>query len=371
MVSVQLFSDGLRMRKIIHIDMDCFYAAVEMRDFPELRGKPIAVGGRSDRRGVISTCSYEARQFGVRSAMSSYHALQLCPQLILVPGRMDVYKFISGQIREIFHRYTDLVEPLSLDEAYLDVTDCTEQKGSATLIAKAIRDEIFAVTGLTASAGVAPIKFLAKIASDLNKPNGQYVIPPNQISHFVKDLPLSKIPGVGKVTTQKLADLGLTTCFDVQQYPQAKLIEAFGKFGNVLIERSQGIDTRQISPHRVRKSVGVETTLAKDIFTLEQCHQVLPQLIQELSGRVQRSAKDRVVNKQVVKLKFNDFKQTTIEQRSDEISVNVFYQLLEQALLRSQGRGIRLIGVSIGLADITAANTNENADHVTQLDLVF
>ncbi|GGQ27458.1 DNA polymerase IV [Shewanella litoralis] len=359
------------MRKIIHIDMDCYFAAVEMRDFPELRGKAIAVGGRSDRRGVISTCSYEARKFGVRSAMSSYHALQLCPQLILVPGRMDVYKSVSMQIREIFHRYTDLVEPLSLDEAYLDVTDCTEHKGSATLIANAIRDEIFAVTGLTASAGVAPIKFLAKIASDLNKPNGQYVITPNQISDFVKDLPLSKIPGVGKVTSQKLADIGLVTCFDVQQYPKVKLIEAFGKFGHVLIERAQGIDTRQISPHRVRKSVGVETTLAKDIFTLEQCHQVLPQLIQELSARVQRSAKDRMVNKQVVKLKFNDFKQTTIEQRSGEISVNVFYQLLEQALLRAEGRGIRLIGVSIGLADMTVTKANEAADSLTQLDLAF
>ena len=359
------------MRKIIHIDMDCYFAAVEMRDFPELRGKPIAVGGRSDRRGVISTCNYEARHFGVRSAMSSYQALQLCPHLVLVPGRMDVYKSVSLQIREIFHRYTDLVEPLSLDEAYLDVTDCDAHQGSATLIARAIRDEIFAVTGLTASAGVAPIKFLAKIASDLNKPNGQFVITPNQISDFVKDLPLSKIPGVGKVTSKKLADIGLSTCYDVQQYPQAKLIDAFGKFGRVLIERAQGIDPRQISPHRVRKSVGVETTLAKDIFTLEQCHQVLPQLIQELSARVHRSAKERKIHKQVVKLKFNDFKQTTIEHRSDEISINMFHELLQQALQRSHGRGIRLLGVSVGLADITTNNSDVNTHQITQLDLQF
>ncbi|MBB1440574.1 DNA polymerase IV [Shewanella sp. SG41-4] len=359
------------MRKIIHIDMDCYFAAVEMRDFPELRGKPIAVGGRSDRRGVISTCSYEARKFGVRSAMSSYHALQLCPQLILVPGRMEVYKSVSLQIREIFHRYTDLVEPLSLDEAYLDVTDCDLHQGSATLIAKAIRDEIFEVTGLTASAGIAPIKFLAKIASDLNKPNGQYVITPSQIADFVKDLPLSKIPGVGKVTSKKLAAIGLTTCYDVQQYPKVQLIEAFGKFGHVLAERAQGIDLRQISPHRVRKSVGVETTLAKDIFTLEQCHQVLPQLIQELSTRVRRSAKDRQIHKQVVKLKFNDFKQTTIEHRSDEISINLFHELLLQALQRSQGRGIRLLGVSVGLADVTLNKTDNSTDQITQLDLQF
>ncbi|MFT6257149.1 MAG: DNA polymerase-4 [Cellvibrionaceae bacterium] len=363
--------DGYRMRKIIHIDMDCYFAAVEMRDFPELRGKPIAVGGRSDRRGVISTCSYEARKFGVRSAMSSYHALQLCPQLILVPGRMEVYKSVSLQIREIFHRYTDLVEPLSLDEAYLDVTDCDAHQGSATLIAKAIRDDIYEVTGLTASAGIAPIKFLAKIASDLNKPNGQYVITPNQIADFVKDLPLSKIPGVGKVTSKKLADIGLTTCYDVQQYPKVQLIEAFGKFGHVLSERAQGIDSRQISPHRVRKSVGVETTLAKDIFTLEQCHQVLPQLIQELSARVHRSAKDRQIHKQVVKLKFNDFKQTTIEHRSDEISINLFHELLLQALQRSQGRGIRLLGVSVGLADVTLVSSENSADQITQLDLQF
>ncbi|WP_299568770.1 DNA polymerase IV [uncultured Shewanella sp.] len=358
------------VRKIIHIDMDCYFAAVEMRDFPELRGKPLAVGGRSDRRGVISTCNYEAREFGVRSAMSSYQALKLCPNLTLVPGRMNVYKSVSVQIREIFHRYTDLVEPLSLDEAYLDVTDCKECKGSATLIAEAIRKEIFDVTGLTASAGVAPIKFLAKIASDLNKPNGQYVIPPDAIADFVKPLTLNKIPGVGKVTSAKLAALGLNTCADVQQYPSDKLITAFGKFGGVLIERSQGIDNRLISPNRIRKSVGVETTLAQDIFTLEQCNNVMPQLIQELIARVHRSAKDRQIHKQVVKLKFNDFKQTTIEHRSDEISVNLFQELLTQALERANGRGIRLVGVSVGLADIVI-ETAEQSRSSEQLDLNF
>ncbi|ARD23455.1 MULTISPECIES: DNA polymerase IV [Shewanella] len=358
------------VRKIIHIDMDCYFAAVEMRDFPELRGKPLAVGGRSDRRGVISTCNYEARQFGVRSAMSSYQALKLCPDLTLVPGRMDVYKSISVQIRAIFHRYTDLVEPLSLDEAYLDVTDCHAHKGSATLIAKAIRQEILDETGLTASAGVAPIKFLAKIASDLNKPNGQYVIPPEDINAFVKPLTLNKIPGVGKVTSAKLAALGLTTCEDVQHYPSDKLIAAFGKFGRVLIERAQGIDNRTISPNRVRKSVGVETTLAQDIFTLDQCNNVMPQLIQELIARVHRSAKDRQIHKQVVKLKFNDFKQTTIEHRSDEISLNLFHDLLSQALARANGRGIRLVGVSVGLADIEI-DTKDKQSNTEQLDLNF
>ncbi|MDP5147867.1 DNA polymerase IV [Shewanella sp. ULN5] len=360
------------MRKIIHIDMDCYFAAVEMRDFPELRDKPIAVGGRSDRRGVISTCNYAARQFGVRSAMSSYHALKLCPNLVLVPGRMQVYKEVSQQIREIFNRYSDVIEPLSLDEAFLDVSDCQLHHGSATLIAKAIRADIESETGLTASAGVAPIKFLAKIASDLNKPNGQYVITPDEIPEFVRTLPLKKIPGVGKVTAQKLSLLGLETCADVQQYPKNKLLEAFGKFGAVLIERSNGIDCRPITSNRVRKSVGVETTLAKDIFTLAQCHQVMPQLIQELDARVSRSAKDRLINKQVVKIKFNDFKQTTIEHRSAEMSVNLFYDLLAQALARSNGRGIRLLGVSVGLADMNASNEKKlQTKSVTQLDLQF
>lgn len=358
------------MQKIIHVDMDCFYAAVEMRDFPELQGKPIAVGGRSDRRGVISTCNYEARKFGVRSAMASGYALKLCPDLILVPGRMQVYKDVSRQIRAVFERYTDLIEPLSLDEAYLDVTESDHCQGSATLMAKAIREEIFAETGLTASAGIAPVKFLAKIASDLNKPNGQYLIRPDQIAEFVKTLPLIKIPGVGKVTAKKLTDLGLNTCADIQAYPQNKLLERFGKFGAILIERAKGIDNRAISPNRERKSVGVETTLAKDIHTLEQCRAVMPQLIQELGARVNRSAKDRVIHKQVVKLKFEDFKQTTIEHRSDEISVNLFYQLLEQAMERQHERGIRLLGVSVGLASNSQV-TSHTGIEPPQMDLGF
>lgn len=356
------------MRKIIHIDMDCYFAAVEMRDFPEFKGKPLAVGGRSDRRGVISTCNYEARKFGVRSAMSSHKALQLCPDLVLVPGRMDVYKSVSAQIRSVFARYTDIIEPLSLDEAYLDVTHSPHCKGSATLMAKAIREEIFELTGLTASAGIAPIKFLAKIASDLNKPNGQYLITPEQIPAFVKDLPLIKIPGVGKVTAAKLEALGLLNCQDVQQYPKDKLINAFGKFGAVLIDRAHGIDPRALSMDRLRKSVGVETTLAQDIYSLEQCHQILPGLIQELGSRCAKSAKQRQIHKQVVKLKFSDFKQTTIEHRSDELNINLFYELLVQALARSQGRGIRLLGVSVGLSD-NQVNEHAPSPYGAQLDL--
>lgn len=354
------------MRKIIHIDMDCFFAAVEMRDFSELRNKPLAVGGSRERRGVIATCNYEARKFGVRSAMPTQKAIKLCPDLVLVPGRMSVYKEVSSQIREIFSRYTELIEPLSLDEAYLDVTDCKQHKGSATLIAEAIRKEIYLTTGLTASAGIAPVKFLAKVASDLNKPNGQFVITPDQISDFVKTLSLRKIPGVGKVTEEKLAALGLVTCQDVQNYDENKLIKQFGKFGQVLIQRSYGKDERAIVSARKRKSVGVETTLAQDIHKLEQCQSVLVNLIKELYVRVQHSAKDRQVQKQVVKLKFADFQQTTVEQRSAEISANLFVQLLTQAFERGQGRGIRLVGVSVGLC----SEMNENHDEQpTQLSL--
>ncbi|WP_088210925.1 DNA polymerase IV [Shewanella sp. Shew256] len=359
------------MRKIIHIDMDCYFAAVEMRDFPEYRGKPLAVGGSRVQRGVISTCNYEARKFGVRSAMATGYALKLCPDLILVPGRMQVYKEVSQQIRAIFSRYTELIEPLSLDEAYLDVSDCKLFKGSATLIAEAIRRDILAETGLTASAGVAPIKFLAKVASDLNKPNGQCVIPPDEVAEFVKSLSLRKIPGVGKVTAEKLSSLGLNTCADVQAYPKQELIARLGKFGAVLVERAHGIDDRGISVSRERKSVGVETTLAQDIHTLEQCQQVMPGLIQELSSRLGRSAKGRQIHKQVVKLKFNDFKQTTIEHRSDEVSVVMFYELLSQAMARQEGRGIRLLGVSVCLAESKDTLSPLMARETKQLDFVF
>ena len=200
-----------RQRKIIHVDMDCFYAAVEMRDDPSLRGIPVAVGGASDRRGVISTCNYEAREFGVHSAMATAYALRLCPNLRVVPGRMSHYQAVSRLIREIFSRYTKIIEPISLDEAFLDVTDCAQFQGSATLIAADIRLAIREELHLTASAGVAPNKFLAKICSDENKPDGQCVIAPDEVDNFVRDLPLGKIPGVGKVTQTRLAKAGFYT----------------------------------------------------------------------------------------------------------------------------------------------------------------
>lgn len=240
------------MRKIIHVDMDCFYAAIEMRDNPTLKEIPIAVGGNASRRGVICTANYPARRFGVRSAMSTATALKLCPHLKVLPGRMALYKETSAKIRQIFARYTDLIEPLSLDEAYLDVSDSKHCHGSATLIAQQIRQQIFAELNLTASAGIAPIKFLAKIASDLNKPNGQYVITPEQMDDFILKLPLNKIPGVGKVTFARLQEMGLETCADVRGTDVISLVRNLGKFGQSLWERSHGIDERLINPERLK-----------------------------------------------------------------------------------------------------------------------
>ncbi|WP_241618784.1 DNA polymerase IV [Rosenbergiella epipactidis] len=340
------------MRKIIHVDMDCFYAAVEMRDNPALRDIPIAIGGSRERRGVISTANYPARRYGVKSAMPTATALKLCPQLTLLPGRFDAYKQASAQIQQIFKRYTSKVEPLSLDEAYLDVTECLACQGSATLIAEEIRSSIFLETGLTASAGVAPIKFLAKIASEVNKPDGLYVIPPQQVDHFLQALPLAKIPGVGEVSSRKLADLGLYTCADIQKVELSFLLKTFGKFGRSLWEKSQGIDTRDVDGHRLRKSVGVETTLSVDIEQWEQCLEVIDKLYTELERRLRQVRPDLRVARQGVKFKFSDFQQTTLEHIWTELTKQDFIDLaLKLWEQRRQGRSVRLIGLHVSLLD--------------------
>ncbi|BFT31498.1 DNA polymerase IV [Alteromonas sp. D210916BOD_24] len=342
------------MRKIIHVDMDCFYAAVEMRDNPDLRDIPIAIGGSVDRRGVISTCNYPARKFGVRSAMATAYALKLCPNLTLVKGRMDIYAAESQKIRKIFADYTDFIEPLSLDEAYLDVTNSEFCGGSATLIAEEIRERIKSELGLTASAGVAPCKFVAKVASDENKPDGICVITPDKLDSFVRQLPLKKIPGVGKVTMQKLQRMGLNTCEDVRNYPYERIQKALGKFGSVLWERAHGIDERALSVSRERKSIGVERTLSEDIYSLEECKAFLPHLFLKLSERMdnhkKRTGRPVRVRTQGVKLKFNDFQLTTVEHRQAKLDEAYFHSLMDEAFERAKGRGIRLVGVHIGLA---------------------
>lgn len=340
------------MKKIVHIDMDCFYAAIEMRDDPSLRHIPMAVGGKADKRGVISTANYPARQYGVHSAMPTAQALKLCPHLRLIPGRMSVYKEVSQEIRKIFQRYTAIIEPLSLDEAYLDVTDCALFQGSATLIAQDIRQAIFNELKLTASAGVAPIKFLAKIASDINKPNGQYVIPPEKVDDFIRELPLSKIPGVGKVTAKRLSELGLVTCQDVQKYELAKLLNEFGKLGRVLHERCNGVDPRIISSDRQRKSVGVETTLSADIHDWEDCLDILERLYPELEKRLAQVKPDLRIARQGVKFKFDDFRLTTQEHVWHQLDkpdlMKVAKQLWQE---RREGRGVRLVGLHVTLID--------------------
>ncbi|KGQ70199.1 DNA polymerase IV [Chelonobacter oris] len=342
----------MQQRKIIHIDMDCFYAAVEMRENPTLCGKPVAVGGAAARRGVLSTCNYEARKFGLHSAMPTALALKKCPNLILLPGNMVLYKQVSEQIQRIFRRYTDLIEPLSLDEAYLDVSDCRLCNGSATWIAAEIRQSIFDELQLTASAGIAPLKFLAKIASEVNKPNGQFVLTPDRVDDFVLQLPLKKIPGIGPVTAQKLRTMGLHNCADVRRLEQHVLLDLFGKLGQRIWQFSHAIDERAVQPERERKSVGVEITLSQDIRQPQQAEEILASLYQKLVQRLQRAQPDtplQAYRKIGVKLKFSDFQTTTLESRAEVFSKQAFYKLLRQIWQRAEGRGVRLIGLSVSL----------------------
>ncbi|WP_298444707.1 DNA polymerase IV [uncultured Ferrimonas sp.] len=335
------------MRKIIHVDMDCFYAAVEVRDNPQLANQPVAVGGPAGGRGVLSTCNYQAREFGVRSAMPSGEALRRCPNLIIVPGRMAVYQQVSQQIRAIFERYTDKIEPLSLDEAFLDVSDCQACRGSATLIAEQIRAEIFATTGLTASAGVANCKFIAKIASDENKPNGQCVVLPQHVASFSAALPLRKIPGVGPKTAERLSARGLNIGADVLKHSPEQLAQWLGKFGPVLHQRAQGIDPREVISHRERKSVGVETTLSEDLGSETECLHQLRKLLPKLSQRL-GTKRFKGIN---IKLKFSDFQQTTVSTQAQQLDESTLRALLQTGYQRGHGRGVRLVGISVNLDD--------------------
>ncbi|CAH6919318.1 DNA polymerase IV [Vibrio chagasii] len=343
-------ADQEKVRKIIHVDMDCFYAAVEMRDNPAYRNRPLAVGGHEKQRGVLSTCNYEARKFGVRSAMPTAKALQLCPNLLVVPGRMSVYVEISKKIREIFSRYTAVIEPLSLDEAFLDVTDSKQCHGSATLIAESIRRDIWNELNLTASAGIAPIKFLAKVASDMNKPNGQFVIPPQDVQAVIYELPLEKIPGVGKVSIEKLHQAGFFTCKDIKESDYRDLLLKFGRQGASLWKRSHGIDEREVIVERERKSVGVERTFTQNISTYAECWQVIEdKLFPELETRLEKASPSKAIIKQGIKLKFADFQQTTIEHIHASLDREHFKELLSEILKRQQGREIRLLGLSVML----------------------
>jgi DNA polymerase-4 len=335
-------------RKIIHIDMDAFYASVEQRDHPELQGKPIAVG-HAEERGVVSAASYEARKYGVRSAMSSLKAKQLCPQLIFVPGRMNVYKEVSAQIHAIFRDYTDLIEPLSLDEAFLDVTHNKKGISLAVDIAKEIKHRIRQELNLVASAGISYNKFLAKVASDYRKPDGLCTIHPDQALEFIASLPIEAFWGVGKVTAQKMHALGIHKGKDLQKCTLEMLIRLFGKAGHIYHDFARGIDLRPVEPERIRKSVGCEHTLEKDIT---QQSSVIIELYHVATELVERLARNGFSgNTLTLKIKFYDFKQITrsITQEKELHTLKDILPLAKQLLKEVDYsiRPIRLIGITV------------------------
>ena len=333
-------------RRIIHVDMDCFYAAVEMREHPELAGKPIAVGGASGR-GVLTTCNYPAREYGVRSAMPVFKAKQLCPQLVILPVRFSLYREASRKVRDIFERYTKLIEPLSLDEAYLDVT---HHKRRGAEIAEEIRATIFAETGLSASAGIGPNKLIAKIASDWNKPNGQCVVSPSYVDEFMRDLPVRRIPGVGPKSAARLTELGIETCQQLQGCDKTELARQFGSFGFELYQLSRGIDERLVQANRIRKSLSNERTFSHNIETLEDCEAALQRQYGEMLDELRTSAADRKIAKIVIKLKFSDFRRTTAEISSHQPELNTYLRLLREAWGRS-GEPVRLLGIGVRFAE--------------------
>jgi DNA polymerase-4 len=341
-----------KARVIIHLDMDCFYAAIEVRDRPSLRGKPVGVGGARDRRGVLTTCNYEARKFGVRSAMPTFMALQRCPNLIVLPTRFDVYRREAAIIRGILYQFSSIIEPLSLDEAYLDVTAHSSAPGP---LAREIRRMIFQKTKLTSSAGIGPNKLIAKIASEINKPNSQFEVKPEEAPEFMKGLPVRKLWGIGEKSERKLEELGVKTCGELQQFSRSELVDLFGKFGLDLYDLCRGIDHRPVEPDRPRKSLSTEETLAADLSTLEQCEEKLEELFQDLMADLEQKESTREITKIFVKLKFNDFTRTTAERAGLAPTLQDFRSLVAEAFART-GKPVRLIGVGVRFADATLEN---------------
>ncbi len=335
-------------RKIIHIDMDAFYASVEQRDDPSLRGRPVVVGGSPDSRGVVATASYEARRFGIRSAMPASRARRLCPDAVFIKPRFEVYAAESRRIRAIFHRYTPLVEPLSLDEAYLDVTGCTACRGSATLIARRIKQEILEETGLTASAGVSYNKFLAKLASDIDKPDGLHLITPEQGPAFIASLPIGRFHGVGPATEARMRELGIHTGADLRRRSLEELQAAFGKSGAFYYNIARGIDERPVQPVRERKSIGSETTFPRDLDDPEAMLAALRPLAAEVLDSL--SQRRLSADTWTLKVKYHDFRQVTRSHschpplRELEALMTVLATLLTRT--EAAERPVRLLGVT-------------------------
>lgn len=329
--------------------MDAFYASVEQRDFPQYRGIPIAVGGSPEGRGVVTTASYEARKYGVRSAMPSIEALHLCKQIVFVPPRFDVYKEVSQHIREIFKRYTDVIEPLSLDEAFLDVTEDKKNMGYAMDIAQAIQNDIWQELKLTASAGVSVNKFLAKIASDMNKPNGLTFIGPSKVKKFMEDLPIDKFFGVGKVTAKKMHSIGIFKGKDLKKYSLEDLISRFGKSGKFFYDIVRGVDDRPVRPDRVHKSIGVEDTFSEDIKDLEKIKEELFIICKKIEKRLAiHRQKGRTLT---LKIKYSDF-QTITRSLTQNYYIHDFQRIYDTVLTLLEKLGepeqpVRLLGVTV------------------------
>lgn len=330
--------------------MDAFYASVEQRDTPEFKGKPVIVGGDPNHRGVVAACSYEARKFGIHSAMASSTAYKLCPDAIFIRPRFDVYRAVSSEIREIFQEYTHLVEPLSLDEAFLDVTENFKEMASATLIAMEIKKKIYYRTGrLTASAGVSFNKFIAKVASDINKPDGITVVTPDMADSFIDGLPIRKFFGVGKVTEEKMIGFGIKTGADLKKFKKEKLIQIFGKSGNYFYNIAHGQDDRSVEPNRIRKSIGKETTLIEDIDDRHQMLEILENIAVKLENLfIRHDAKGRTIT---LKIKYFDFKSitrsVTIDEPADSASIIMKYITPLLSKTEAGDRKVRLLGISI------------------------
>ena len=332
-----------------------------MRDDPSLRERPVAVGARPEQRGVVATCNYAARRFGVHSAMPMGQALRLCPDLVIVPTDIEKYRAVSRAVRAIFERYTPLIEPLSLDEAYLDVSAVQQHRGSATAMARSIRNAVRDEVGITISAGIAPNKFLAKIASDWRKPDGQFTIAPAEVSTFVHSLPVDKLFGVGSVTAQRMFDAGHHTCGDLQSLSQAELTHLYGKFGIRLFDLCRGIDPRPVRTHRERKSLSVERTYAKDLPGLADCLNAVPALHAELQQRLAAAALSTAISGCFIKVRFDDFTTTTVANSGRLPSATTFVELLRNGWQRRR-RPVRLLGLGVRL------HTTQN-DEQQQLQL--
>ncbi|HEY9825515.1 MAG TPA: DNA polymerase IV [Stenomitos sp.] len=344
-------------RKILHVDMDAFFASVEQRDNLELRGKPIVVGGRPETRGAVAAASYEARKFGIYSAMPSRVAILKCQNLIFVPPRMDVYRQVSRQIAEVFYRYTDLVEPISLDEAYLDVTETKVGEPSAILTARAIKSEIFKTTELTASAGVSVNKFLAKMASGLNKPDGLSLIHPDQAIAFMEQLPIEKFHGIGRATATRMHQLGIRTGADLKHHSEAELVEYFGKVGRHYYAIARGIDERPVNPNRIRKSVGAERSFFPDLS--DRARMVAE--LESVTGIVEQRLEGKQGHTVTLKIKYADYQQLTRSRTLKQpigTASNIFplvKELFEATV--EDGREVRLLGISIASFAASQAET--------------